>query len=147
VTAVQAERAVMAAAQQPGRLLVLYDADCPLCVRCRQFLEAEATHLPLDFMGSASPEAIDAFGEDLPWLGKELVVVSDRGEAWIGPAAFLVALWATVHYREWSYRLSSKALAPLAVRFFNSLSSNRVAIGLRLSPPPCPDGRCDRHGP
>lgn len=137
----RAEREVAAAVAAPERLLVLYDADCPLCVRCRHFLEAEATYLELEFLGSASPEAIAAFGEDLPWLGKELVVVSDRGEAWIGPAAFIVALWATVHYREWSYRLSSKALAPLAVRFFNTLSSNRAAIGLRMEPP-CVDGRC-----
>ncbi len=138
------EGRVAAASQSPGGLLVLYDAACPVCVRCRHWLEHQATYLPLSFLATDSPEAIERFGAHLPWLGKELVVVSDRGEAWIGPAAFLVALWATVDHRLWSYRLSGPALAPLAGRFFEQVSKRRGTLGRFVKEPECADGRC-RH--
>lgn len=138
------EGRVAAATQSPGSLLVLYDAGCPVCVRCRHWLEHQPTHVPLTFLATDSPEAIERFGPHLPWLGKELVVVGDRGEAWIGPAAFLVALWATVDYRLWSYRLSGPTLAPLAGRFFEQVSKRRSALGRYVKEPACDDDRC-RH--
>ena len=138
------EGRVRAAALAPGRLTVIYDDDCALCIRCRFWLEDQPAWVPLDFMASASPEAVERYGEDLPWLGKELVVVSDRGEAWIGPAAFIVALWALRDWREWSYRLASPTFAPLAERFFRAVSDNRRAIAGYLREPECPDGSC-RH--
>lgn len=131
-----------AAAQSPGRLLVLYDAGCPICVRCRRWLEQQPTYVPLDFLATDSAEAIEPFGPHLPWLGKELVVVGDRGQAWIGPAAFLVALWATQEHRLWSYRLSGPALAPLAGRFFDQVSKRRRELGRWLAEPSCTEDRC-----
>jgi len=109
--------------------------------RCRHWLEQQSTYVPLHFIASDSSEAIERYGEHLPWLGYELVVVSERGEAWIGPAAFLVCLWATREYREWSYRLAGPAFAPLAKRFFKFLSSHRRGIA-RLFEHECTDGSC-----
>jgi hypothetical protein len=68
------------------------------------------------------------------------VVASDDCDVWIGPAAFLVCLWALRDYREWSYRLSGPELAPLAERFFHALSSQRKRIAAFVGPP-----RCDDH--
>lgn len=138
------EGRVASAAKSPGGLLVLYDAECPICVRCRHWLESQPTHLPLTFLATDSSEAVDRFGEHLPWLGKELVVVSDRGEAWIGPAAFLMALWATVEYRLWSYRLSGPSLAPLAGRFFEQFSKRRGDLARFVRAPECTSDNC-RH--
>ena len=135
-----ARRAVPA----PSRLTVLYDADCPLCIRCRHWLEMQPCYVPLDFWATTSAEAIERYGEDLPWLGYELVVVSDRGEAWIGPAAFLMCLWATVEHRDLSYRLSGPTMAPLAEWFFHRVSGNRKTIGALMAGR-CADGQC-RHG-
>ena len=73
----------------------------------------------------------------LPWLGQELVVVDEFGNTWIGPAAFLVAIWSTRRYRPWAYRLSEPSFAPMAERFFHMISARRKRIGAMVSSPEC----------
>ena len=90
-------------------------------------------------------EAAALFG-DVPWLGQELVVVSGAGEVWAGPAAFLVALWALVDYREWSYRLSGETLSAVAEPFFKALSNRRKWIAQWFEHPACSNGSCKRRG-
>ena len=121
-------------------LTVLYDGACALCLRCVDFLAASRTFVPLELLSCQSQSARDRFGA-VPWLGEELVCVSDEGEVWVGPAAFLLCLWALTDYREWSYRLSGPALAPLAERFFVALSSQRARVASLLRKPPrCEEG-------
>jgi len=120
-------------------LTVLYDGTCALCVRCRDFLSGARTYLPLELLASQSQEARERYGA-VPWLGEELVVASDEGDVWIGPAAFLVCLWALTDYREWSYRLSGPELAPLAERFFVAVSSQRRRIASVIRRPRCDPG-------
>lgn len=127
-------------------LTVLYDEECALCRRCRQWLEAQSTHLPVMFLAAQSREAVRRYGS-VPWLGVDLVVVDDDGNVWAGPAAFLMCLWATVDYRVWSYRLSGKAFAPLAERFFHFVSSHRKGIGAVVGARDCADGRCRHREP
>jgi predicted DCC family thiol-disulfide oxidoreductase YuxK len=128
------------------RLTILYDSRCELCLRCARWLAAQPAYVKLELMPAASAEAAARYGA-VPWLGEELVVVSDRGEVWAGPAAFLMALWALVDYREWSYRLSGETLSQLAERFFVSLSSRRKWIASWLKHPECSGGSCRRLGP
>lgn len=121
------------------RLTVLYDGSCALCVRCRDFLASHRTLVPLELLPCQSRSARERFGA-VPWLGEELVVVSDEGDVWIGPAAFLVSMWALADYREWSYRLSGPELAPLAERFFVAISSQRRRIASLFRKPRCEEG-------
>jgi predicted DCC family thiol-disulfide oxidoreductase YuxK len=121
------------------QLTVLYDGTCALCVRCRDFLAASHTLVPLELLSCQSHDAQERFGS-VPWLGEELVVVSDDGDVWVGPAAFLVSMWALADYREWSYRLSGPTLAPLAERFFVAISSRRRRIAGFLGKPRCEGG-------
>ncbi len=120
----------------PDRLTVLYDETCKLCRRARDWLAAEPTHLPIELMAAGSPAAIARFGV-LPWRGKELIVVADDGRAWIGPSAFLVALWSTRRWRSWSFVLSGDTFGPLAERFFRMVSARRGRIGALLRDPDC----------
>ena len=126
-------------------LTVVYDEQCALCRRCRHWLEMQRTLVPMNFLAAGSPEAQRLYS-DLPWLGADLVVVSGGGDAWVGPSAFLMCLWATDEYRLWSYRLSGRALAPMAERFFHVVSKQRGRIGRRLGDPQCPDGSCKHRG-
>jgi predicted DCC family thiol-disulfide oxidoreductase YuxK len=135
----------------PRKLVVLYDEQCALCRRCRSWLESQRTLVPLEFLAAGSAAARNRYGS-VPWLGADLVVVdeSEPAEAhdvWAGPAAFLMCLWATEDYRGWSYRLSGKALAPMAERFFHFVSSNRRRIGAVVGSKDCPDGRCTHRDP
>ncbi len=130
----------------PGRLTVLYDETCVLCRRCRHWLEAQPTHLPVDFLAAGSAAARERYG-DVPWLGADLVVVDNEGNVWAGPAAFVMCLWATTRYRTWAYRLSGRAFAPFAGRFFHVISSNRRRFGGLLDGGDCADGRCHHEAP
>jgi predicted DCC family thiol-disulfide oxidoreductase YuxK len=123
------------------RLTVLYDELCPICIRCAKWLTTQPSFVTLEVLPSRSAEARQRYG-DVPWLGRELVVVSDRGEVWAGAAAFLVSLWALVEWREWSYRLSGPLLAPLAERFFVALSKRRHRLAAWLGPTHCRAGAC-----
>ena len=122
-------------------LTVLYDGSCALCVRCRDFLAQHVSYVPLELLSCQSEEARRRFAA-VPWLGEELVVVSDDGEVWVGAAAFLVCLWALVDYREWSYALSGPELAPLAERFFHALSSRRAVVARFFGPTRCDGSSC-----
>jgi len=105
-------------------LTVLYDERCAICRRCRDWLLTQPCLVEVELLPAGSAEARARYGR-LPWLGSELVAIDEQGRAWIGPAAFLTCLWATVRYRSWAYRLSSPTLAPLAERFFWMVSKRR----------------------
>ena len=135
-----ADRIDDGAVRSPRALTVLYDPGCALCRRCRSWMQGQAAYVPLAFVACTGDEARRRYG-DIPWLVDELVVVSDRGEVWAGPAAFLTCLWALVAWREWSFRLAAPAFAPLAERFFHALSSRRRSVA-RFFDHECRDGRC-----
>jgi hypothetical protein len=104
-------------------------------------MEEQPSYVELVFMPCGSREARARYGR-VPWLGEELVVVSDEGEVWAGPAAFLVCLWALRDWREWSHRLSGPTLAPLAERFFHAISTRRRRLAVWLGWQACPEGKC-----
>jgi predicted DCC family thiol-disulfide oxidoreductase YuxK len=122
-------------------LTVLYDESCPLCIRCRDWMSGQRSFVPLRFVPCGSEEARTRY-RSIPWLGGELVVVSDEGDVWAGPAAFLVCLWALEDWREWSDTLSGSVFAPMAERFFKALSSRRRAVAALLFPDRCEGGTC-----
>ena len=99
----------------PTALTVVYDAGCAFCRRCRDWLAAQPTHVPLRFEAAGGRPG-------------ELVVVADDGRAWTGPAAFVMCLWATTAYRPVSYRLRGRA----GEAFFRAVSAERHALGAML---------------
>jgi predicted DCC family thiol-disulfide oxidoreductase YuxK len=118
----------------PSALTVVYDESCALCRRARDWLTTQPCRVPVELVPAGAPETGSRFPELVPWLGKDLVVVDDRGRAWIGSAAFLTCLWATARYRKWAYRLARPRLAPLTERFFLRVSRRRHRWGARLDP-------------
>lgn len=108
------------------QLTVLYDEGCELCRRSRDWLATQPTYVPLRLVASGSHEAQTRY-RGLP-LKQELVVADQAGRVWVGGPAFLMCLWATRRWRNWSYRLSGDALQPLAERFFDHVSKRRKRI-------------------
>lgn len=128
---------------------MLYDSRCDLCLRSQRWLRRQPSYIPLELLAAESEEARRRYGA-LPDLGSDLMVVDDAGQTWIGPPAFVMCLWALREWREWSYRLSTPSMAPLAKRFFISVSRHRdmlssalVVAGLARSEPPCHDDSCN----
>ena len=126
--------------RSPRALDVLFDPGCALCRRCVAWMQHQLAYVQMRFVPCTGQEARARYG-DIPWLGDELVVVSDAGDVWVGPAGFLTCLWALEEYREWSFRLAGPAFAPLAERFFLALSHRRRALAF-LFEPECKDGTC-----
>lgn len=121
------------------RLTVLYDEGCEVCRRAREWMLSSPLLVPVELVPAGSFEALSRFGP-LP-ADDELWVVSDTGDAWVGPAAFVMCLWALADHRWLAELLASPLLAPLARRFFRAFSSRRRALSAFLD-----DSRCGEHG-
>jgi predicted DCC family thiol-disulfide oxidoreductase YuxK len=115
------------------RLTVFYDGQCGLCCAVRDWVARQDTFLPVEWR----PKPDDM---------EELVVVADSGEMWSGDTAWLMVLWATVDYRDWSYRLASPALLPAARTMFAQLSKHRGAISCGLGLTSGSGEAIDLHG-
>jgi predicted DCC family thiol-disulfide oxidoreductase YuxK len=110
-------------------LTVLYDPLCGLCRRLHEWLTDQPKLVQLILVPVKSEEARRRF----PMLDHEptvndLTVISDQGEVYYGPKAWLMVLWALCRYREWSYRLASPELLPTTRRIVSLVSQHRYQI-------------------
>jgi predicted DCC family thiol-disulfide oxidoreductase YuxK len=110
-------------------LYVLFDADCELCVRCRNWLAQQPVFVPLVFTAFQSDEAQRRFpGMDALKPGEQLLVISDEGAVYRGAHAWIMCLWALQHYREHAQKLAHPVLLPLAKAVCELLSRNRFFL-------------------
>ena len=110
-------------------LHILYDAQCALCHGCRRWLERQPAYVELRFLALQSPETACRFpGIEQFHPEEQLLAVSDEGEVYQGPHAWIMCLWALKEYREWSQRLASPMLLPWAQRACELVSENRLTI-------------------
>ena len=105
-------------------LLVLYDSACPFCARCRSWLEAREQLVPLVFVCCRSAEAYQRYGR-IQGLGRDLVVVDERGGYWAGAAAFVMCFWALESLRWIAGVCASELVWPLARAIFDQVSKRR----------------------
>ncbi len=107
-----------AGAPWPGpvrRLTVLYDAQCPLCVHLRGWLQRQRQLVPLDLVPAGSAEARRRFPElDHAATLREITVVGDLGQVYRETAAWIVCLWALAKYRARAHWLTTPAGRPFA---------------------------------
>jgi predicted DCC family thiol-disulfide oxidoreductase YuxK len=113
-------------------LTVLYDARCGLCSNARRWLEGQKQIVPLELLAADSEDARRRFPSLSSSEPEELVVVSDEGDVYRGPQAWIVCLWALQDYREWSFRFAKPALLPLARGIVEWVSSRRHRLSRAL---------------
>ena len=113
-------------------LTVLYDARCGLCSNARRWLEGQPQIVPLELLAADSPEARRRYPTLAEAEPEELVVVSDEGDVYRGPQAWIVCLWALQDYREWSFRFARPALLPLARGIVEWVSTRRHRLSRAL---------------
>jgi len=107
-------------------LTVLYDADCPMCRRFREWLGSQPLLLPTDFVPAGSDEARRRFPTlDHKRTLDEITVVADDGGVWTHEQAWVMCLWVTVKHRPLAERLAAPAWLPLAK------AAAHTAAGLR----------------
>jgi predicted DCC family thiol-disulfide oxidoreductase YuxK len=110
------------------KLVVIYDATCGFCVRCRHWLEKQPAFLEIECLWSRSAEAFERYPGLVGPGPADLMVVDDEGGVYRGAAAWLMCLYALREYREWSLRLASPALLPFAKKAFEILSASRGVV-------------------
>jgi len=125
-------------------LAVLYDDGCPFCRRCATWLAGKRAAVALRLLSLRSMEARDICGGSIPAGGRELVVVGSSGDFWVGPAAFIMCLWALPGYRWLAALCAEPGLARHAVLFFELLSGRRQLLSRLLgrNRDRCADGHC-----
>lgn len=112
-------------------LYVLFDESCGLCLRLKEWLEAQPALVELRLLPAGGDEASQVF-PGLYSAGQELVVISDEGDVYRGNQGWIMCLWALAEYRELAYRLSTPVLLPLARAAFSALSRHRRELSAWL---------------
>lgn len=113
-------------------LTVLYDDRCGLCSNARRWLLLQRPLVPLELLAAGSAEARRRFPTLAEAEPSELLAVSDEGDVYRGPSAWIVCLWALEDYRDWSFRLAGPTLLPLARSAFEWISTRRHALSRTL---------------
>jgi len=109
--------------------MIVYDADCGLCTRAKNWIQQQGPLIVLDFVPTGSSEARRRFPQ-LP--AGELAVVANTGDVWFGNHAWIACLWALKEYRDLAFRLTSPPLALLAREAFVVVSKNRQTLSSML---------------
>lgn len=105
---------------------VFYDARCGMCRSVKTWLEQEPKFVALHFVAYDSRLAAGLFPKITDWHPeREILALSDEGGLYRGAGAWILCLWATVRYREWSLRLARPALRPYAEKLCRAVSRNR----------------------
>jgi predicted DCC family thiol-disulfide oxidoreductase YuxK len=116
------------------KLYVLYDPQCELCCRLKNWILVQRSWIGLAVVEAGSEKARRLFPELEKITGKDdLAVVSDEGAVYLNDRAWIMVLYATVEYREWASRLTHPLLMPLARQVFAALSKNRRLISRWMS--------------
>ena len=110
-------------------LTLLYDPECGLCRRVQGWLADQPKLVELRMI----PIKTEAARRRYPQLNhdltaKDLTAISDRGDVYLGPKAWLMVLWTLARYREWSYRLATPDLLPTTRRVVSMVSQHRYSI-------------------
>ena len=114
-------------------LYVLFDAQCELCVRCRNWLMKQPAFVPLYFIALQSAEAKWRFpGIDALKPNEQLLVISSNGAVYRGACAWIMCLWALRNYRKHAQRLAHPMLLPFARIVCQLLSRNRFFLSRAL---------------
>ncbi|MFB7099951.1 thiol-disulfide oxidoreductase DCC family protein [Streptomyces hydrogenans] len=132
-----------------GRLTVLYDADCPLCVHLRHWLLRQRQLVPLDLVPAGSLRARELFPDlDHAATLREITAVGDRGQVYTASAAWIVCLWALADHRPRAHWLATPAGQPFARAAVLAAARWREALkGPGAGEGGCPDGHCEVPGP
>ncbi len=108
---------------------IVYDPNCGLCSMVKAWILDQAALLHIHMVAAGSEEAVRRFPQ-LPY--GELAVIGNTGDVWLGNRAWIICLWALRDYRDWSIRLSSPLLLPMARQAFSALSRNRATFSKML---------------
>ena len=138
-------------------LVVLYDAQCGLCRRFKEWLATQRPAkngsggvLRFEFVAAGSADARRLYPAlDHEATLREVTVVADDGSVYVGDRAWIVCLWATADHRHTAVRLSRPSMRPVAKAMVQAAAGLRSMLRSGAEggdyADGC-DGQCDRQG-
>jgi predicted DCC family thiol-disulfide oxidoreductase YuxK len=115
-------------------LTLFYDPKCGLCRAFRKWMLGQESYCRLEFVPYTSGLARRLLPEIVNMdAGREIVVMSDEGDIWQGPEAWVVSLWVLKKWRGWAKRMATPALLPLAGKVCHLISANRLTLSKLLT--------------
>jgi predicted DCC family thiol-disulfide oxidoreductase YuxK len=116
------------------KLYVLYDPNCELCCRLKNWILVQRSWIGIALIPQGSEKVSRLFpGLENIAAKEDLAVISDEGAVYLNDRAWIMVMYAMVDYREWASRLTNPLLMPLARQAFAALSKNRLAFSRWLS--------------
>ncbi len=115
------------------KLYVLYDHGCGLCCSAARWLRCEPQHIELEVMPAISMRARDLFPTLCSDAPGEVIAVSDAGEVYRGPTAWIMCLYALKRRRGLAFRLAEPRWRPLVSTAIKMLSENRAGLSRLLA--------------
>ena len=136
-------------------LTVLYDAQCGLCRRFKDWLAAQrpapngrggVVRLRFVAAGSANARALYPSLDHEATL-REVTVVADDGSVYVGDRAWIVCLWSTWEHRHTAVRLAGPRMRPVARAIVQAAAGLRSWTSVREGSDYADgcDGQCDRE--
>ncbi len=115
------------------KLYVLYDHGCGLCCGAARWLRDEPKHIELDLMPAMSMRARDLFPSLCTETPGEVLAISDTGDVYRGPAAWIMCLYALKKRRGLALRLAQPRWRPLVSTAIRMLSEHRAGLSRLLA--------------
>lgn len=116
------------------KLYVLYDPQCELCCRLKDWLREQRSWIGLEVIPAGSKFAGELFPDLVKIAAKnDLAVISDEGAVYLNDRAWIMVLYALEEYCDWAARLTHPLLMPLARQAYAALSKNRHALSRWLN--------------
>lgn len=111
------------------KLYVLYDSNCGLCERLKDWILVQRSWLGICVIPAGSEKAKKMFPDlDQVASANDLIVISDEGQVYLNDRAWIMVFYALEEYREWAYRLAHPLLMPLARQAYAAIAKNRYAV-------------------
>jgi predicted DCC family thiol-disulfide oxidoreductase YuxK len=115
------------------QLSILYDAECEVCRRCRDWLRRQPAFVRLEFIPLQTPGLAKQFpGVEAFDAREQLLVIADTGALYRGAHAWVMCLWALQDYRRIAQRMAEPILLPFARVACEVFSHNRYFISRLL---------------
>jgi len=116
------------------KLYVLYDPNCELCCRLKNWILVQRSWIGVAVIAAGSEKAKRLFPElERIATRNDLAVISDEGAVYLNDRAWIMVLYAMVEYRDWAARLTHPLLMPMARQAFAALSKNRHFLSSLLT--------------
>lgn len=111
-------------------LSIIYDDRCALSRWLKDWAEDRPAFVALVFVraGSAEAERVAPGLSGNSVVVADLIAVGDGGEVYRGDSAWVMCFYAVEEFREWSIRMATPELLPLARKAFVVLSRHRVRV-------------------